>query len=58
VVARERVEDGWIVEIAAETLEVKTRFLGDLLNHLGVVDIEPVLMPGGQQAAGVRPPRP
>jgi hypothetical protein len=49
VVARERVQDGRVVEIVAKTFEVKTRFLCDLLDHLGVVDVEPVLMPSAQQ---------
>src|SRR5258708_34372257 len=50
MVAGQRVEDGGVLEIASKTLELQTRFLSDPRDHLGVVYIEPVLVPSGQQA--------
>jgi len=44
-----RVQDGRVVEIAAKAFRAPAGFLRDLLDHLAVVDVEPALMPGGQQ---------
>src|SRR5690242_13230239 len=50
VVSRQRLQDRWVVEVAAKALEVEPGFGGQPLDDASVVDVRAVAVPGEEES--------